>query len=197
MKLLKKILRKFSRPVLKGFMIFQDAAFTFRMSAGFAGSVTRTHPVGIEPTLQSNTPATAYAQPVLYATDGTQGIRPLSTGDQSLTAVDGILVRPFPIQQPTTSNFSGSIPLNTQPAPPTVGPVDILKQGYIMVPVNGTPVKGGTVYIWTAASSGAHVQGGFEASNPGGSGMALSANGKTYWNGGPDASGNAELAFNI
>lgn len=178
-----------------------DAAFTFRMPAGFAGAVTRTHPVGIEPCLISVTnPVTAFGQPVVVdAADTNKGMRPLAAADQSLTTIEGITVRPFPFQQQTTSNLAGAVTLGTAGTPPTSGVIDILRQGYILVPVNGSPIKGGAVFIWTAASSGVHVQGGFEAATPGGSGMQISGvgSGKTFFNGGPDANGLVELAYNI
>lgn len=182
-----------------------DAAFTYRMNAGFPGNVTRTHPVEIVPILSSVTnPPTFLGYGVVVDTaDPNRGYRTLNAGDSALTAIDGILVRPFPFQQATTSNFSGAIPLTpglVAPPPAPTG-LDLLQSGFINVqlPAGQTPVKGGTVYIWTAASAGVHVQGGFEAVNPAGNGIALTGigSGKTFFQGGVDANGVAEVAFNI
>lgn len=173
----------------------RDAAFTFRMGAGFPGDVNRTHPVTIEPCLIDTAPPTAYGQPVLI-NSATQGVRPFTTGDQSNTvpAGYGITVRPYPAQQSSGSNF-GAASFGSA-TPPTTGVMDVLRAGYIMgyLPAGGAPVKGGKVYVWAVASSGAHVQGGLEAAYSAGNTTELL---NATFNGSPDASGNVEIAFNI
>src|ERR1022692_1518366 len=98
----------------------RDIAITFRMAAGYAGAVNRTHPVSIEPCLID------YSSPPLYYGQGvvidptTQGVRPLVAGDSGLTDVYGITVRPFPLQQTT-----GTLPLSSAigaAKPPAGGP---------------------------------------------------------------------------
>ena len=171
----------------------RDAAFQFRMGAGFPGDVNRTHPATIEPVMpNATTPPTAYGQAVLIASDGIT-VRPYTVGDIT-TMPWGVTVRPFPFQQASGSNFGAAA---FGAATPGVTIMDVLRSGYIMatVPAGQTVVKGGTVYMWTAASSGAHVQGGFEATNPGGSGIALGS--FVTFNGAADSSGNVELCFNI
>jgi hypothetical protein len=171
-----------------------DTAFTFRMNAGFAGEVNRGHPASIQPCLVDPTnPPTAYGQPVLVA-PASQGVRVLAAGDQALTDIWGVTARPYPIQQATTSQQYGAVPYGSV-APPLAQPIDVVRSGYVMVSVVGSPVKGGAVYIWTAAPAGAHVTGGFEAVAPAGNGMALLAT-KYAWNSPPDASGVAELIIN-
>jgi hypothetical protein len=200
-KLIRKIFGK-SREVgeFLGRAVTHDAVMTFRMGAGFAGDVNRTNPSFVEPVLiDAAAPPTAYGQGVLIDPT-TQGVRPLVAGDQALTSIYGITVRPFPQQAATApQQFGGTGALGTTVAPPTSGAMDVLRSGYIMVSVVGATVKNGTVYIWTAASSGSHIQGGFEGVNPGGSGMALSsgAGSTTAYNGSPDANGIVELMFNI
>src|SRR5262249_49948070 len=144
----------------------------------------RMHPASIEPCLiDASTPPTAYGQAVLV--DGTtQGVRPLVAGDQALTDVYGITVRPYPTQSNTvTPTFNTGVP-------PVTGVIDVLRNGYIMgVLGDGTltgALKGGQVYVWTATSSGHHVQGGFEASNPTSNGMAIA---RCTFNGVQDANG--------
>jgi len=176
-------------------------AFTYRMGAGFAGDVNRTHPAGIEPNINDATnPILFPGQAGLYNTSaGT--FRAIISGDVGATAISGVAVRQFPTQAtgPSVStenwgeaDFSTGYTGNISPA----NCLDVLKSGYIMVPVNGTPSKGGTVYVWYGATSAPHYQGGFEASS-GASTLTLSGNNQTYYNSGPDAYGICELAFNI
>jgi hypothetical protein len=73
-------------------------------------------------------------------------------------------------------------------------PIDILRAGYIMVPVVGVVTKGAPVYVYTSASNGAHVLGGFEATS--GSTAAL-ATPKFQWNGPADSTGIAELSITL
>ena len=174
----------------------RDAAFTFRMGAGFAGDVNRTHPASIEPALiDANAPITGYGQPVLVDAT-TQGVRPFAAADQSNTVAAGygITVRPYPFQQSSATNF-GAASFGAA-TPPTTGITDVLRSGYIManLAAGGSPVKGGAVYVWAAASSGAHVIGGIEAAYTAGSTTQLL---NATFNGSPDASGNVEIAFNI
>lgn len=172
-----------------------DAAgpvFTFRMGAGFPGDVNRTHPVSILPCLiDSNAPPTAYGQAVVVDPT-TQGVRPLVAGDSGLTDVYGVTVRPYPLQQNSVNPAFGS------GTPPTTGIIDVCNSGFITVVLgDGTltgALKGGTVYIWYATSTGHHVQGGFEASNTGGSTLALTFQAALF-NGVQDGSGFVELQF--
>lgn len=167
-------------------------AISYRMLAGFAGDVNRTHPASIEPVLiDASAPPLFYGQGVVVDAT-TQGIRPLVAGDQALVDVYGILVRPYPQQQNTTTPSIGS------GAPPLTGVADVLRNGYIMVPINNSgsaPVKSGVVYIWTAATSGAHVQGLFETANPTSNGMQVGSSPRTTYQGGWDSSNVGELAF--
>lgn len=171
-----------------------DVAFAFRMGAGFPGDVNRTHPASIEPCLNDpETPVSLFGQPVLI--DATsQAARPFAAGDASDTVPSGygVSVRPYPFQQASASNF-GEATIGAAPVP--AGAIDILRAGYIMGKLNaGTAVKGNPVYVWCAASSGDHVQGGLEGSASSGNTVQLK---NATFNGGADASGNVEIAFNI
>lgn len=175
-----------------GRLRFRDAtALTYRMGAGVPGDITRAGGK-IEPVLvDASAPPTAYGQAVVIDAT-TQGVRPLVAGDNGLDAIYGIVARPYPLQQ-----NSANPGLNTG-VPPTSGIVDVLRSGYMAVSVSGgtTPVKGGRVYIWVAASSGSHVQGGFETAAGGGS-NTIELDEKSYWQGGVDANGVGEISFNI
>jgi hypothetical protein len=163
-----------------------DVAFPFRMGAGFAGDVNRTHPASIEACLiDAAAPPLGYGYAVLPG--ASNGVRQLAAGDQGTTYIYGVTVRPYPVQQ---SNGGMSAPFGNA-IPPISGVIDILKTGYIMVPIVGAVVKGGAVYVWAAASGGGHTQGGFEAGATGGSTIALP---NTYtFNGPADANGIGEL----
>ena len=174
----------------------RDVAFQFRMGAGFPGDVNRSHPASIEPALiDAAAPPTLYGQPVLVDAT-TQGVRPYVAGDQSNTVASGygLTVRPYPFQQSSATNY-GAVGIGAA-TPPTSGAIDILRSGYIMsfLAAGGSPVKGGLVYIWAAAPTGAHVQGGIEAAYSAGNTTQLL---NATFNGSPDASGNVEIAFNI
>ena len=181
---------------MKQRMKTRDVAFQFRMGAGFTGDVNRTHPASIEPVLiNTTTPPLLYGQGVVIDAAG-QGVRPLVAGDVALTAVYGVTVRAFPIQQSSASNF-GAAALGAA-TPPASGVMDVLRSGYIMAQLGGTftaAKKGSPVFIWTAASAGANVQGAFvdTFSN---TNTTPALTGVTF-NGTPDVNGVVEICFNV
>ena len=165
-----------------------DVAYPYRMPGGFAGAVNRSHPASIEPGLNDATnPVPGYGLAVMVNT-AANTIRSLLAADQALTDIYGVSVRPYPTQQMTggpSAPFGNGVPSQVQP-------IDVLKSGYIMVPVVGNPTKGGQVHVWAAASAGQHVLGGFEAAASGGNTIDLPVNSYTF-NGPPDANGICEL----
>lgn len=173
----------------------RDVAYSYRMGAGFAGDVNRMHPASIEAAkIDPTNPPTFFGQPVL-ANGAANSVRAFLATDTAVTDAYGVTVRPFPTQQATASlayaqaNFGSG-------GPSTAQALDVLRSGYILVPVVGATTKGGAVFIWVTASSGAHVQGGFEAAANGVNTIALPTT-KFQWNGPADANGIAELAFNV
>lgn len=189
MRLFRKRLIAAPAVIFRGHARTRDVAYNYRMPGGFAGDVNRSHPASIEPCLLdvTNPPTFAGQACVLDATS--HNLRFLGVvDDTALTDIYGVLVRAYPIQQQTggmSSSFGNG-------AVPAAQPGDVLKSGYIMVPVQGTPVKGGQVFVWAKPVSGNHVPGGFEASATGGSTIALPINSYSF-NGGPDANGVAEV----
>jgi len=181
------------------------AAFTFRAGAGFPGAVSRQENSTIEPVLiDASAPPLLYGVPVIIDAT-TAGIRPLVAGDTAITNIYGVLVRPFPTSQFSVSNY-GNTPLGGAGIPPASGPADVLTRGYIIVQVPiGTTVatKNSAVFVWIAATSGVHIQGGFETVASGGNTIAIAGSsyitgqGNTHFNGPQDANGLIELAFNI
>ena len=181
---------------LRGRRFTCDAAFSFRMGAGFPGDVNRTHPASIEPAIMSNTVVPFYGFPVVIAADGTNGVRPFGVGDGALTTIYGVAVRPFPQQQATGSSAFGAQAFGVG-VPPASVPVDVIRQGYVTVqlPTDApNAAKGGAVFIWIAASAGTHVLGGFESVAAGGNTIALAPT-RYMFNGPQDASGNVELVI--
>jgi hypothetical protein len=173
----------------------RDIAIDFRMLAGFAGAVNRTHPANIEPVLiDQNAPPLYYGQGVVIDPT-TQGVRPLVAADSGLSDVYGVTVRPFPISQ-----TSGTLPLSATigaATPPAAGLMDVLTFGYIMVPFNANgaaPVKGGPAYIWVAATAGVETQGLWTTSNFGTADtIQVGTVPRTTYQGGWDASNVGEL----
>lgn len=168
----------------------RDVAFSYRMGAGFKGDVNRTHPASVEPALNDSTdPATYYGQALLATASGNK-VRAVKATDTAATAIYGISVRPYPAQQTT-----GGMTADFDSGGPAAGNViDVLRSGYIMGYVNGAVVKGGQVFVWIAADSGAHKQGSFEAAATAGSTIALA---NATFNGPADVNGIAEIAFNV
>jgi len=176
-------------------------AFAFRMPAGIPGEVTR-YSVGttIEQQLITNAGAAgstlaAYGLPVVI--DATLlAARGLVAADTTGFNVPyGVIVRPYPIQPASAVNY-GQVLVGTPGVPPTSGIVDILKRGYMSVAVTYSgagPVKGGQVYIWTAATAAPHVQGGFTSDGPSANVITAPA----YFVGPADSSGNGEIAWNV
>lgn len=177
----------------------RDVAFQFRMGAGFPGDVNRTHPAEIEAALVNvTTPPLIYGQ-VLIVDGATSSVRPVAAGDQSNTVPllpFGALVRPYPLQQMTATNY-GAAALGAA-VPPTSGVVDAIRSGLIMVQLNvgvTAPQKGGAVYVWAAATSGNHIQGGYETAYSAGNTVLLDP--RFTYNGPADASGVTELSCNV
>jgi hypothetical protein len=183
----------FNKRHLGKFRTADGVAYTFRMPAGYAGSINRSHPVSIEPCLID------YSSPPLYYGEGvvvdatTEGVRPLAAGDTALTDVYGITVRPFPLQQSSGGMTSAA----GNATPPAFGIIDVMKFGYIMIQFNASgsaPVKGGAAYIWIAATSGAHIQGLWETASSG-STIEIGTPPRTNYQGGWDSSNVGELIF--
>lgn len=168
-------------------------AFPFRMGAGSAGEVTRTHPASILPYKNDATaPVTGYGFPCFFngAANDVRGIAP---GDQNAAAqqIAGFVARPYPHQSGGAVTPLGTVGYGG--GSPDVGSiVDVLQTGSILVPTNGTPNLGGPVYVWALASSAPHVQGGCEAAATAASTVLVAG---AYFNGPPDSAGICEIVI--
>lgn len=174
----------------------RDAAYQFRMGAGFPGDVNTTHPASIDVAkIAVATPPTIFGQALLLAA-ANAGVRPFTVGDTGVTVAYGLLVRPFPIQAPAgSSNAAQGLGAAT---PPSSGACDVMRSGRMMVQLNVgsvAPVQGGAVFVWCAATAGNNIQGGFGTAANGGNTAALDVN-RYQFNGGMDANSVAEISFN-
>lgn len=169
-----------------------DISFGYRMGAGFPGDVNRTHPASILPRLMNAaSPVRLYGDPGVIDA-ATNSWRALGAGDGALTKVDGVLVRPYPAQQ-MTGGLAAPIGAATPPGGNNI--VDFLREGYVIARCNNfaaqQPAQGGAVYVWVAASAGAHVQGGFESAADGANTAGPITNLK--WMGPTDSQGVTEI----
>jgi hypothetical protein len=163
-------------------------AYQFRMPAGFAGDLQRAEVATIETQLiDSATPPTAFGVAVKYVSGKVQ---PINLSADTAALVQGVNLRPYPIQG------NGTDPLGTS-TPPTSGVTDILKRGYVMVSLGGTTAaaKGGAVYVRVAGAASGKPLGGFEAASDTTNTVAMPSN--WYFTGPADAYGITEIAVNI
>ncbi len=172
-----------------------QTAFKYRMPGGIAGDINRTHPASVEPcAVDASAAPSAYGQGVIVDAT-TQGVRPLTAGDTAVTHLWGITARPYPISDAGAAGQYGQQGFGAA-TPPANQPIDVMRLGYMTVNVGKNTtgvVKGAAVYIWCAASSGNHVQSGFEGAATGGSTAALDT--QYRFNGTPDADGNVEIVI--
>ena len=172
-----------------------DVAFTYRMGAGFAGDVNRTHPASIVAGLQdSTTPVRKYGEAAIIDT-ATNAYRGIEVGDASDTAfvyIDGVLVRDYPVQAATSAGSFGQQTLSDSTTPPQTGVINVVEDGHVMVKVRGTGTitKDGKVFIFCAVDEAGHVQGGFEVAEIAGKTVEV---GNARFNGPADSNGITEL----
>lgn len=194
---IKKLVEGFEQDAKTGLFLGRrrtcDSAIPFRLLAGFPGDVSRKHPSTIEPCLTDPTnPPTFFGQGVIVDDTSANGVRVPASGDSGLTAIYGITVRPFPFQTASGSNY-GAQAIGAAALP--AGAVDVLRAGYITVTAQGAAAtyKGAPVHLCIVAGTG-YVVGGFSADTVSGTFITLA---DALWNGPADASGNAEISFNI
>lgn len=167
-----------------------DVSYAYRMGAGFPGDINRTQPFSALPGLMNAAnPIRLYGDAAIVDS-ATNSYRGAVAGDAGVTRIDGVLVRPYPVQQTS----GGMNAVFGQAAAPAAGVVDVLRAGFIMVRCNNfsaaQPTKGGAVHLRIAATAGVLVQGGFHSAADAAN-TVLIANAK--WNGPGDAAGIAEL----
>lgn len=161
-------------------------AYLYRMPAGIPGNISRPNVATTVLPIQLSIAAAfaSYGIP-LAVESGTQRARPITAGDTA-ASVFGMLVRPFP--------YTGGTVLGVSAPPSTGGTFDSMTKGFMSVKVNGAtvPVKGGLVYVRTAAGTGTII-GGIEAAADGGNTFVMT---NAYFTGGVDSTGNSEISYN-
>lgn len=164
-----------------------DVAFPYRMGAGFGGDVNRTHPFSVEACLiDAANPPLFYGQAVMIGAGN--AVRRVLDTDDAATKIYGVAVRPYPLQQ-QSGGMSAALGAAT---PPTSGVIDVLRLGYVMVPMHGTPGKGDDLYVWSDASAGGEVLGQFTTTTTAGSTIGP-LTGSSSFNGPPDTNGVGEI----
>lgn len=160
-------------------------AYLLRMPSGFPGVVNRVDQATIEPQIMDpDTPVTAFGKFVKFVSGKVQ---PIAASDAA-TVVQGLLVKPYPTQEPSSNEAIGA------GTPDKYAPCNVLKRGYMTVTLNkGTATKGGQVYVRVTAS-GDDVVGQIETAADSGKCVAVTG---CFFTGAADSSGNVEVAYNI
>lgn len=159
-------------------------AITSAAPAGVAGAVSRNAHLLIENVVLDNTKTYKFGVPCKFAADGK--VIPMESGDAA-TAFIGFLARSAPqLEASLTAAFNTSV-------------VDanrvhgLMREGYMhVVCAQGTPVKGGKVYVRVTAASGKLV-GDIEAAADGSNSVALT--GVEFAVSGKDASNVTEIVI--
>ncbi|WP_427183537.1 hypothetical protein ACL598_16860 [Bordetella bronchialis] len=157
-------------------------AFLYRMPSGIAGDVSRKEQSVVE-TQMFNSAASFSAYGLVGKMSAGKFV-PFAGGEAATDAY-GVLVRPFPTN-------AGTDGLGTA-TPPTSGPADVLRRGYITVKLNGgaSVVAGGQVYVRVAAAAAGKPIGGFEGAADSTNTVAINA----VFESAADADGNVEISF--
>lgn len=182
-------------------------AMLYRMPSGRPGDVNRAWQSTEEPNLLDPNYPFVYYGLVGVMDQADYQVRPAG-GTSATQKVDtaavlyGLLIRPFPTNQQTTSSFFGGDPLSYNPdAPPSAGPCDILKRGYMTVALasgSAAAVPGAPVYVMaTGADITGQVPGGAIFANNAAGTVQAGAPGSTYFRGAADSNGNVEIAWNL
>lgn len=157
-------------------------AFVYRMPSGIPGDVSRKENSVVETQiLNASLPFSAYG---LVGKMASGKFVPFAGGEAATDAY-GVLVRPFPTN-------SGTDGLGTA-TPPTSGPGDVLRRGYITVKLNGgaTVTAGSQAYIRVAAAAAGKPLGGWEGAADSTNTVAINA----IFMSAADADGNVEISF--
>ncbi|AMG44713.2 hypothetical protein AL520_09230 [Achromobacter xylosoxidans] len=157
-------------------------AYVYRMPSGIPGDVSRKENSVVETQiLNASLPFAAYG---LVGKMAAGKFVPFAGGEAATDAY-GVLVRPFPTN-------SGTDGLGTA-TPPTSGPGDVLRRGYITIKLNGgaTVAAGGQVYVRVAAAASGKPLGGFEGAADSTNTVAINA----IFMSAADADGNVEISF--
>ena len=167
-------------------------SYLLQAPTGYAGDITRSDESNVEPAMLvgvgTNPPVypTAFGIPVKYVAGG---IQQFNGGAETAASFAGILVREVP--GISGSSLDDAVFEPTSPLPSQVQGLCV--RGYVSVKcTQGTPARGGVVYVRIIASGGKNV-GDIEAVSDGSNSVALSATQAEWASDGKDSFNNAEL----
>lgn len=162
------------------------ASYLYRAPAGVPGDITRPDETNVEPAklvAESGTYAQAFGIPMKYVSGGIKQF----VGGETAPDFAGVLVREVPA---ISGNMNQGLD-NTTPYPDV--PVGLAVRGYVSVKcTQGTPARGGTVYVRVQADTGKAI-GDFEAVSDTSLSVALTATQAEWATDGKDEFNNAEL----
>lgn len=166
--------------------------FKYAMPSGIPGVISRSGGgvvMDVEPvSLSSALPLPFYG--LFGQIDASGNFRAMDPADAT---VYGLLSRPFPQNQQTTTGFFGSSPLGTPAVPPqTGGEGAVMRSGYMTIKLYGAvaAAKGGIVYAQVDAIDADHPKGSIWASDDGVNRIAT----KWIFQGVADENGNVEIS---
>lgn len=153
----------------------------YRMPSGIAGDVSRKS----HSTIEAHNTVSGFAGFGLFGKlDANGKFAPLASGDTA-AKVYGLIVRSYPTQS-ASNGFGASVPV--------AGFNDVLRRGYMTVKCNaGTAKTGGKVFVRIGAGTEAKPIGGIEAVADAANTIEVNA----IFMHNADASGNAEISYNI
>jgi hypothetical protein len=165
-------IKKFFRPRAAGVFVgrkrTRDISFLAQSPSGVIGAVVgMVPPASIDSFMNDLTnPVTSFGLACLGTSTNT--VRSLLTTDTAITNIFGITVKPNTFQASTATGY-GAVPfsaLTLAPYGAGFAPLGVLKSGEITVYVNtaqaATAAINTPVYAYVGATTGTHVQGGFE-----------------------------------
>lgn len=178
MTILHKLFRRRPAGVFVGRRRTRDVSFLAQSPSGFIGRVTRFVPTpNISPDVNDTTnPVSAFGLAVMNTAQNT--VRNILATDAGSKFISGVAVQPYPFQASSATNYGAQA--FTQLTVPPPGTIDTLREGFITVYCNNgsSASKISPVCVWVAASTGNHIQGGFEIA-PSASAVAAATVGNT------------------
>lgn len=163
---------------------------TNSLPLGVPGDLSRQKAVVESYNMLVATPVTAFGLPVKRAAAGSHEVTGIVGGDTAAAPI-GFLVREMPAQPGNANDYSFGAG-----TPPVDGPVNVLREGYIIVRKNGAAAaaNGGQVYIRIAAPAAGQPVGGIEAAADGANTILMT---NCFFTGAVDSEGNAEVRLNV
>lgn len=139
-----------------------DVSFLGQSPSGIIGRMTRSVPAPkVVPGVNDGTnPVPYFGLAVMETAQNT--VRGILASDAGAAAIAGVAAQPFPFQPSSGTNYGAQPFSNLTAVPP--GIVDVNRSGFQTVYCNNAQnaTTLSPVYVWVAASTGNHVQGGFE-----------------------------------